>query len=688
MRVYEIEAMALCKSMREAIAADHTWMVYATGEFVGIHNQPKFFKSEEEAKDFCVSNYSDYDQFTGREILPTLSALQAKVNESLGSQDMDYYFINGNNGVSITLSTNPDQNGLYNPEGNSFTDALFDHWDKPGSSAVHKEAIEKQLSQFPISELNNAASHDTIVKALLNGEKHLITLERSIIPADHLKDFVVLEHEYPNGGTIYERGHKIREINSFAEFDPAWKEMHRQAYNLANDPSKPNTEIMLIARYHGKKLEYDFQGTPEANTGYLLATACSVTRPGQRPDYEVFFNGDPTNLIVIKETLYAQVNGLSGIIEFSDILMGKKDIDRDFWKRDPIVLHPDHVIANATLSNQINSPHLKNTTMNQDNLNYLKNSLLYMGFGDRMNDELEKNIRSGANSFTLNDAHEFYNGNRKMESTLYFNKGKENEMYFFNKYDGTLIKADGSSDSQTFYINQVKVENKETEKMETRLSGYTLKEAANLLDGRAVEKEFYNQQSVPYSAWKQIDFEVKDKHGNYEYKTFHENYGYNVTAALEKVPIKDLERNSAKEDLIRSLKKGNLQAATAENGERVYLAANPQFKSINVFDKDMKPVRDLNKLQAVEPDKSQETAKSKETSLNGNTQDANAGNATKITSKADQVKNNNVAGSDDLLEKSDKKKATGKGKGKAEETNGDDDLMPKKHRRNKTGQHL
>lgn len=688
MHVYEIEAMALCKSMREAVADGYTWMAYASGEFVGIHNKPEFFKSEEEARDYCISNYSDYDQFTGREILSTLSALQAKINESLGRQDIDYYFIYKNNDVSITLRTNPDQNGLYNSEGNAFTDALFDHWERSNKAAINKNVIDKELSQFPIAELNNPVLHEAIIAALQNGEKHLVTFERSIVPADHFKDFVVLEHEYPNGGTIYVRGHKIREINSFAEFNPAWNEMQRQAYNIANDPAKPNSEIMLVGRYQGKKLEYDFEGAPETSTGFLLATACSVTGHGERPDYEVFLNADPTNLVVVKDTLYAELNAVSGRVEFADILMGRKDIDVDFWKKEPIALYFDQAPTNSTISNQINSPHLKNNIMNQDNLDYLKNALLYMGFGDRLQADLEKNIRDGKQNFVLQDSHEFYNGNRKMESTLHFNRGKENEMYFFNKYDATMIKPDSSSLSQTFYINQVKVENKELEKTETKLSSYTLKEATNLLDGRAVEKEFYSQQNVPYSAWKQLDFSAKDKHGNYEYKTFHENYGYDVTAALERVPVKELERNSAKEDLIRSLKKGNLQAATAENGERVYLTANPQFKSINVFDKDMKPVRDLNKLQDVDIDKSQGTAKSKETSLNGNTQEVNAGGDTKATSKADQVKNNNIAGSDDLLEKNDKKKVTGKSKGKAEETSDDDDLMPKKHRRNKTGQHL
>lgn len=489
MRVYEIEAMGLCKSMREALAE-----------------------------------------------------------------------------VITTLKINPDQNGLYNPEGNAFTDALFDHWEKTNLAVANRDAIE---NNYPI-------------------------------PRNILDDFDV-------AGLMK----KMADADWYYDYteDPAvWHRGNTQLNEI-------NTDLLQLSKMEN--------GVMAAN--YLwdaYVPIYSVNRP-------------------------------------------------DFLKQEF----------------QNNYATFKNIIMNQDNLNYLKNSLLYMGFGDRMNAELEKNIRSGKQEFTLHDTQEFYNGNRKTESALYFNRGKENEMYFWNKYDCKLIKADSSSESQTFYINHVKVENKELEKMETKLSGYTLKEAANLLDGRAVEKEFYSQQNVPYLAWKQLDFSAKDKHNNYEYKTFHENYGYDVTSALERMPVKDLERHSAKEDLIRSLKKGNLQAATAENGERVYLAANPQFKSINVFDKDMKPVRDLNKLQAVD-NKSQASTKSNKASMNGNSKEVNPGDSLKTSSKSEQVKNNSIAGSDDLLEKNDKKKATGKNKGKAEETSGDDDLMPKKHRRNKTGQHL
>lgn len=575
----------VCDKLAEAIAAGNTWMAYQSGSFINGRSDIKFFNSEAEAEDFCIANYSDYDNYVGRKIRPLYDALSEKNKPDVAQEDIEYYFVNGNNEVNTTLKVNPNQNPLHNSEGNAFTDALFDHW-------------EKQHLGPSVDDLKNSIP----AKAQSGIDD---------IPPD------LLENNYPIPRNILDAFDVAGLMKKMADAD--WY------YDYTEDHAvwhRGNTQIN------------------EINTDLLQ--------------------------------LSKMENGVMAANYLWDAYVPIYSVNRPDFLRQEL---------------QNNYSTFKNITMNQDNLDYLKNSLLYMGFGDRLHSDLEKNIRSGKQEFTLHDTQEFYNGNRKMESALYYNRGKENEMYFWNKYDGKLIKADGSSESQTFYINQVKVENKELEKMETKLSGYTLKEAANLLDGRAVEKEFYSQQNVPYSAWKQLDFSVKDKHSNYEYKTFHENYGYDVTSALERVPVKDLERNSAKEDLIRSLKKGNLQAATAENGERVYLAANPQFKSINVFDKDMKPVRDLNKLEALE-NKSQGTAKSKETSLNGNTQEVNAGGDTKTTSKVDQVKNNNIAGSDDLLQKTDKKKVRGRSKGQSAKANSDDDLISKKRHSNSTGKHL
>jgi hypothetical protein len=88
-----------------------------------------------------------------------------------------------------------------------------------------------------------------------------------------------------------------------------------------------------------------------------------------------------------------------------------------------------------------------------------------------------------------------------------------------------------------------------------------------------------------------MDFKDADSKGNFALKHYHENYGYNLESVLAKHPIKELDNNSHKEDLMNSLKKGNLQSATfIKDGQEVkqYLEATPQFKTLTVYDADMK----------------------------------------------------------------------------------------------------
>jgi hypothetical protein len=89
----------------------------------------------------------------------------------------------------------------------------------------------------------------------------------------------------------------------------------------------------------------------------------------------------------------------------------------------------------------------------------------------------------------------------------------------------------------------------------------------------------------------QMDFKDADSKGNFALKHYHENYGYDLAAVLSKHPIKELDNNSHKDDLMNSLKKGNLHSATfIKDGQEVkqYLEATPQFKTLTVYDADMK----------------------------------------------------------------------------------------------------
>jgi hypothetical protein len=212
--------------------------------------------------------------------------------------------------------------------------------------------------------------------------------------------------------------------------------------------------------------------------------------------------------------------------------------------------------------------------MNQKNLDYLKENLKYLGFGDKLYPELEKNIQQGFPEFNLRQQNEY--GKDKLQMELHFRRSDSSDMFFFNRYDAKLTNEKETL-SQTFYVNKG--------------SGFTVKEAYNLLNGRAVNKELTTSEGQNYTAWAQLDFTDKEANGNYKMKQFHQNYGFDVAASIAKLPIKELQNEQQREFLLRSLQRGNLQQVTLlinDKEQKVSIAANPQFKNVHAFDAEMK----------------------------------------------------------------------------------------------------
>jgi hypothetical protein len=214
--------------------------------------------------------------------------------------------------------------------------------------------------------------------------------------------------------------------------------------------------------------------------------------------------------------------------------------------------------------------------MNQDNQNYLQNTLKYHGFGDLLNAKLEENIKSGVPQFSL-EHNEAYDGG-KMRYSLQFGKSQHREMYFLNKYDALLTKPDGREISQTFYFDNGRA--------------FTKKEAFNLLDGRSVNRDFDRPDGSKYNAWVKLDFGAKTG-VNYQLRRFHQNYGYDLEKTLEKLPIAELRNDDQKSIVVRSLKRGDLHAVNfAEGGadSKRFIAADPEFKGIRIYDDTMKEI--------------------------------------------------------------------------------------------------
>lgn len=159
-------------------------------------------------------------------------------------------------------------------------------------------------------------------------------------------------------------------------------------------------------------------------------------------------------------------------------------------------------------------------------------------------------------------------------------------MYFFNNYDATLSKGKDEQLNQTFYINKG--------------NGVTAKEAFNLMEGRAVNKQLFNKDGEKYNAWLVLDNEKLTDKGNKEIKKFTENYGYDLEQTLKGKGIKEMDDPKTKEDLFRSLKKGNSQQVTVERNnkeQKYFISANPQFKTVDVLDYQMKKIKREELLQ-------------------------------------------------------------------------------------------
>lgn len=244
--------------------------------------------------------------------------------------------------------------------------------------------------------------------------------------------------------------------------------------------------------------------------------------------------------------------------------------------------------------------------MNIENLEYLKKSLKYLGFGEKLNADLESRIKEQPADFKLLMTGDFNNSKDKVSYALEFRKSDQTDMYFLNRYQATLKNDDATKEkNQTFYV--------------TKGSGITAKEAYNLLSGRAVNKDMYNRENQPYNAWLQLDFNEKDKNDNFKVKQYHQGYGYDLDATLAKYPIKELSNDADRKKLLESLEKGNVQQVTfIKEGreEKMFIEANPQYKNINLYNAQLeKQFQGIEKKEKSDTDKSKEQNETKKQDL-------------------------------------------------------------------------
>ncbi len=213
--------------------------------------------------------------------------------------------------------------------------------------------------------------------------------------------------------------------------------------------------------------------------------------------------------------------------------------------------------------------------MNQKNYEFLKDQVKYTGFGEGLANELKEKLEKQEPAFTL--SHQVKHGNETANAILNFRKDAKSDMYYFNSFQVSLEQPNKEKASQTFYVGKE--------------NNYTFKEAYNLLCGRAVYKELTNKEDQKYNAWVKLDFKETDASGNFKTQKFNENYGFNLENEISKLSIKDLNESQSRERLMASLERGNRQSVTIQKDgkdQACFIEANPQFKSITIYDSSMR----------------------------------------------------------------------------------------------------
>jgi hypothetical protein len=255
--------------------------------------------------------------------------------------------------------------------------------------------------------------------------------------------------------------------------------------------------------------------------------------------------------------------------------------------------------------------------MNTKNLEYLNTQVFYTGFGTELEKELKQQLETNKPEFTLK--HQVKYGNDEANAILHFKKSLQSDLYFFNKYDLLLKQGHQPNQElkQTFYIGKE--------------NNITLKEAYNLLSGRAINKNWTRLEKVgegeniryegtgeKYNAWLQLDFKNADESGNFKTQRYHENYNFDLEKALSEQPIKGLNNEQDKTHLLDSLKKGNRHVVVLVEGDQskqFFIEANPKDRTLNLYDSQMKRINYKQETSAsiVEESNNQKEIKSNKT---------------------------------------------------------------------------
>ena len=242
---------------------------------------------------------------------------------------------------------------------------------------------------------------------------------------------------------------------------------------------------------------------------------------------------------------------------------------------------------------------------NFDQEKYLKDQLKYLGFGEgeKLHKDLADGINSAEKNFEIKTTTDKALPGNEVNFTLKFSKSEQGGV-FFNSYDAAL-KNDKVDILQNFKVNKD--------------NSFTAKEAINLLEGRAVKIEFNNPKTEQKeTAFVKLDLaKEKNQYGNYDFQSFHQNYGVDTKEIVEKSNLV-FDKPEYKDNVIKSLEKGNVVKVKFELDDKVIegkAVLNPQYKNLNLYDNDMNRINTNKPIQGLGNENGQQKSNVREQSI-------------------------------------------------------------------------
>jgi hypothetical protein len=319
----------------------------------------------------------------------------------------------------------------------------------------------------------------------------------------------------------------------------------------------------------------------------------------------------------------------------------------------------------------------KQEDMNRNNLQNMQNDMTKLGFRKQTIEAAQQQMAKGLPEFQLHEQHQ---GNRgTVDVTAHFRQSGQSDNYYLNKFETALNTGKPLEEGQKYFVitphpteagknlsksfvnvaeavNFAKAQPNATlgigkdaahaAELASRVNGkddyvqkdfqktyrtpaqtqtffvdrgkgFTVEQAANLIQGRAVFRDdLLNLGGDTYAAWIKLDFDSpKDRYQNYVLNQYHvPSYNFDIREQLGKYHIKEMADEKKAEKLVTAMENGNRPLITTEkDGQemKLYLEASPRFRQLNFFREDRKPENREQFLKEPKLDQSRKLEKGK-----------------------------------------------------------------------------